>query len=299
MKSRICFIVAVLMALVLTVSVFAADGTASTTERKNSTSTTNALGDIGGNLDGAGDQLESLAGNLNDAISEAGGVSGVKDKTSGILGNLVSRVSGRLDGIGDNDEDLSVAAPIDTYGSVYGYDYTQYATASYTPGTLAVPTTTEENVDGEYENKSVFDEPTAVVNTDSNKESVQWVQWYLNKLGYELSDDGISGKFDSQTLRGVRLFQASEGLDVTGEVNEATRKLMKKAYLEKLAKETTEPTTEKTTEPTTAEAADNDSSGVDVYKVLFFVLIAVVLVGGGAAGVFYYNKKLKNKGQKG
>ena len=54
---------------------------------------------------------------------------------------------------------------------------------------------------------------------------VKWLQWYLNKFGYNLSVDGIFGK---KTLTAVKDFQKSHGLVIDGLVGKLTKAELKK-----------------------------------------------------------------------
>jgi len=68
-----------------------------------------------------------------------------------------------------------------------------------------------------------YTEPTEVVRMGSMGSGVGWVQWHLDKLGYDLGKWGIDEDAGEYTDKAIRAFQAAHGLEVDGIVGPITK----------------------------------------------------------------------------
>jgi len=76
-----------------------------------------------------------------------------------------------------------------------------------------------------YKTKEVnpYAEPTKDLKKGSRGTGVKWIQWYLDKYGYDLGKYGIDGDFGTLTLKAVKAFQKANKLTVDGIVGKLTR----------------------------------------------------------------------------
>ena len=75
-----------------------------------------------------------------------------------------------------------------------------------------------------------FPEPKILIRKGSaSKSGVKWVQWHLNRLGYDLGRWGIDGDFGTMTDAAVRAFQKAQQIEVDGVVGKITRGKFKTA----------------------------------------------------------------------
>ena len=73
-----------------------------------------------------------------------------------------------------------------------------------------------------------YKEPTRTIKINCKGDDVKWVQWHLNRLGYDIGRFGIDGVFGNSTLYAVKVYQNTCGLKVDGIVGPATRNSLKK-----------------------------------------------------------------------
>lgn len=69
-----------------------------------------------------------------------------------------------------------------------------------------------------------YAEPTAILVKSVQGTGVKWLQWHLNKLGFNLAVDGI---FSSATKFALKTFQKEHGLTADGIVDGKTRSALK------------------------------------------------------------------------
>jgi len=69
-------------------------------------------------------------------------------------------------------------------------------------------------------NNNPFQKPKSTIRQGSNRQSVKWLQWQLNNLGYPLVVDGVWGP---RTNAAVLAFQQQHGLLVDGLVGPKTK----------------------------------------------------------------------------
>ncbi len=68
-----------------------------------------------------------------------------------------------------------------------------------------------------------YAEPTALLQKGSRGDGVKWVQWELERRGYDLGSGGVDGIFGDKTDAGVRAVQTAAGIQVDGIVGPDTR----------------------------------------------------------------------------
>ena len=75
-----------------------------------------------------------------------------------------------------------------------------------------------------------YGEPSVLIRMSStSKSGVKWVQWHLNRLGYDLGRWGVDGDFGAMTDAAVRAFQKAQKIEVDGRVGKITRGKFKTA----------------------------------------------------------------------
>lgn len=74
------------------------------------------------------------------------------------------------------------------------------------------------------EPENPYPEPTILIRKGvKSVPGVKWVQWHLNRLGYDLGRWGIDGDFGAMTDAAVRAFQKAQKIEVDGVVGKITR----------------------------------------------------------------------------
>ena len=68
-----------------------------------------------------------------------------------------------------------------------------------------------------------YRKPTQVIYLNDWGDGIKWVQWHLERKGYDIGASGIDGQYGSGTQAAVKRFQADHGLTVDGIVGEKTR----------------------------------------------------------------------------
>ena len=68
-----------------------------------------------------------------------------------------------------------------------------------------------------------YAEPTALLKKGSRGDGVKWVQWELERRGYDLGSGGVDGIFGDKTDAGVRAVQRAAEIKVDGIVGPDTR----------------------------------------------------------------------------
>ena len=68
-----------------------------------------------------------------------------------------------------------------------------------------------------------YRKPTQVIYLGDWGDGIKWVQWHLERKGYDIGASGIDGQYGSGTQAAVKRFQADHGLTVDGIVGEKTR----------------------------------------------------------------------------
>lgn len=72
-----------------------------------------------------------------------------------------------------------------------------------------------------------YTEPTRTIKRGCKGNGVKWVQWHLNRLGYDLGKSGIDGDCGPTTVASIKSFQEQVGITVDGLCGNNTRKYLK------------------------------------------------------------------------
>ena len=68
-----------------------------------------------------------------------------------------------------------------------------------------------------------YRKPTQVIYLGDWGDGIKWVQWHLQRKGYNIGASGIDGQYGAGTQAAVKQFQRNHGLSVDGIVGEKTR----------------------------------------------------------------------------
>lgn len=71
-----------------------------------------------------------------------------------------------------------------------------------------------------------YRKPTQVIYLGDWGDGIKWVQWHLQRKGYDIGSSGIDGQYGSGTQAAVKRFQQAEGLTVDGIVGPKTREAL-------------------------------------------------------------------------
>lgn len=69
---------------------------------------------------------------------------------------------------------------------------------------------------GMKKTENPYTEPVRIIKKGCKGNSVKWVQWHLNRLGYELGSCGIDGDCGNATVTAIKLFQKACNIKVDG-----------------------------------------------------------------------------------
>lgn len=75
--------------------------------------------------------------------------------------------------------------------------------------------------------KCPYSEPTYYVQLGTIGNGAKWVQWHLNRLGYDIGKTGVDGIVGTKTLAAIKAFQKAKKIAVDGIVGPVTRAKIK------------------------------------------------------------------------
>lgn len=235
------------------------------------------LSDIGGDIisNVGGDiGLGGQGGGIGDLIGDAGGMIG------GILGG--NGGSGGVGGLGGNTGETY--PPQNTTG---GYiTIVPAATDYYTipDPNLTVSATDSANV-GETVDFAVdvnpYTKPTGELKGGDTGDGVKWIQWMFIYTRYGLSDNGITGVFDEDTMAVVKKLQKESGMVVDGIVDDEVISKIEYLYYQAIYSEpaTFAPATyEAKQTPYTVEVEEDNSTAIILILISVVWILAIVLI---------------------
>ncbi len=284
-------------------------GNIDTYAAKETTSTTQSLGDfvadkvegatvLGDVVADASDVLGGLGGSFGDSFG------GIGDALGGIgdaLGGLINDANG---GSGNNsgsssdsptyDVNKETMAPIDIVPAVSGFE----------PISSTKPTETEtspnlnETVDFAAE-KNPYKRPDGDLKGGDEGEGVKWMQWIFIYTRYGLKDDGITGVFDEDTVAVVKKLQKENGLITDGIVTDEVADKIELLYF-RATLSSTLPASETQTEAEITAPASADTGNENGNAGILVLVVIVALVWLAAIGfiiAFIIIKKKKTSGK--
>ena len=90
-----------------------------------------------------------------------------------------------------------------------------------------VGTNTRKALRGELQKaQNPYRKPTQVIYLGDWGDGIKWVQWHLQRKGYNIGASGIDGQYGSGTQAAVKQFQRASGLTVDGIVGPKTREAL-------------------------------------------------------------------------
>ncbi len=279
---------------------------------KQTTETTQSLGDF------VGDKVENvtilgdIVGDASDVIGDLGGslggglgnLGGLGDAIGGIgdaLGGLIQDANGGSSnngGSGNNSPTYNVnsetMAPIDIVPAVSNYN--PVIPSSSVPASTA--STVNETVDFSA-TKNPYKKPDGDLKGGATGDGVKWMQWIFIYTRYGLKDNGITGVFDEDTVAVVKKLQKENGLVTDGIVNDEVKDKIELLYFQ--ATYSTSSPAEETTASTTLPVVQNVSENKDDnagFIVLAIIVAVVWLIAIGFIVAFFIIKKKKKSGKK-
>ncbi len=338
MKKKITALCSVIVALSVCLTIFCVNGTEKTDVitatakvyyAEKQESTTNIGGGIGNILGGVAESLgvdpsglgDSLGHSVSDAVENFGDtvgsfgdvVGGMGDAFGGVgdvLGGLGGNLGGLLGGVfGDTTQQTTVAPP-QTTSDLPGLIIPVPAATTTTTSATTEPTietteseTTEVDIaEGETVDYAVtsnpYKKPTDTYSAGDEGEGIKWIQWIFIYTDYGLSDDGITGILDEDTIAIVKKLQHENNLTVDGNITEEVIKAAEVLYYQSILGDGAS-AIEVASQATTGEGVSNSSGESQDGNDIPVALLVIVLVIGwlfaiGSIVLLFIFKKKKN-----
>ncbi len=290
-------------------------GNIDTYAAKETTSTTQSLGDfvadkvegatvLGDVVADASDALGGLGGSLGGFGDSFGGISDALGGIGDALGGLINDAnSGSGNNGGSNsdsptyDVNKETMAPIDIVPAVSGFE----PVSSTKPAETETSPNLNETVDFAAE-KNPYKRPDGDLRGGDEGEGVKWMQWIFIYTRYGLKDDGITGVFDEDTVAVVKKLQKENGLTpdgiVTDEVADKIELLYFQATLSSTAPASETQSEAETTAPVSVDTgSENNNAGILVLVVIV-ALVWLAAIGFIIAFIIIKKKKTPGKAKK-
>ncbi len=313
-----CLIVALSMCSAISLTkakIYETDVTTATAKvhyaENNETTGNGSLGDIVGDVVGGigdGSGLGDSLGNLGD-----GSLGDIGSGSSGGLGDAIGGIGDSIGGIGDSLGDVfggllggsgekTTAAPAQTTAADIGLIIPVPAATQNTTEATEKKTTEESKVEGETVDYAAtsnpYSKPTGTYSAGDEDEAIKWIQWIFIYTHYGLSDDGITGILDEDTVAIVKKLQHENGLNVDGNITEDVIKAAEILYYQKILGDDVsaiEVSSEGTTAPgvsyESVESEKDNENDVPVALLIVVLVIVWMLAIGGIVLLFVFKKK--------
>ncbi len=276
-----------------------------------SAGTTSLEGFVSEKVDGFGDGAGDIVGDVSDIAGSLGGVGdgflgGIGDSLGG-LGDSLSGLLGSLGNSGGNAEQTTAQKTTESNT----YEVEKNTIGYITPVPYASESSTAENKKEEATVNATVDfsatqnpykKPSGELKGGDEGDGVRWMQWIFIYTRYGLKDDGITGKFDEDTVAVVKKLQKEKGLEVDGIVDSEVIAQIELLYFEAVygSTSTTLPLASaevSTTIPAynTPATGDNTSVLAGGGTVLTIALALIWLIAIGLIVVLFLIKKKKKK----
>ena len=264
------------------------------------------LGDILGGVDTSG--LGDTVGGFGDILGGIGdSFGGVGDALGGAMGGAGEALGGILGGVGNIGGDSGTAST--TVGSTVTVTTTSADIGLIIPvpaatQTTEAETTTEATTAGETVDYAAtsnpYTKPTDTFSAGDEDETIKWLQWIFIYTGYGLSDNGITGVLDEDTVAIVKKLQKENKLTVDGNITEDVIKAAEVLYYQSILGgdvSAIEVSSDATTGESVSSPAVGEEKSNSVPGILLIVILVIlwVFVIGGIIVLFVVKKNKKKK----
>ncbi len=280
---------------------------ASDTKESTETTTKNSI------LDDISNENENIDDFIGDKFDNASNVAGI----FGDLGNMGGDILGGMD-FGDagnilgglfggtpqttasqdsgNVVTTASTEPVNTVAPVYAATQQHQQVVVVTNPSVATTTKNANQLETvDFAATAVpYQKPATEIKGGDKGEGVKWMQWIFIYSQYGLSDDGITGVYDKDTIAVVKKLQKAKGMPVDGVVTKEVIEEIEKLYLASLGTVTVATTPAPSVAVTVPVVEKEEES--PIAKVIFvFVVILWALVIAFIVTVIVIKKKAKKK----
>lgn len=266
-----------------------------------------AVSGIGsGAMDAFGDIVSGIgSGNGGGSGSSGGLLDGFGD----IVGGIGSGSSGGLlDGFGDIIGGIIGSDNKDTSSTTYDIGYIDPVPAAtqnilVTQPQVQIPVETETEKTGETGEtvdyaltENPYSKPESDFVAGDEDESIKWIQWIFIYTGYGLSDNGITGILDEDTVAVVKKLQREKNLTVDGNINAEVVSAAELLFLEyTVGVPSTQPSEATQMQQTTTESQNDNGNKNAVIMIVVIILSVIWIVAISAILVLFILKRKKQK----
>lgn len=256
------------------------------------------------------DKADEIAGGVENAVTGSIGnsIGGVVEKVTDAFGNIVNGGSSGgsiLDGIGNgsiigglgdlisgiggnnNGGNLATEGTTANIASITPVPAaTQYVTVVVTEkvivtvdNSVAVSSTESDQYDANVL-YNPYTKPTKNFVAGDSDESIKWLQWIFVHTGYGLSEDGITGVLDDNTVALIKKLQTENGLESNGNINEDVLNIAEVMYYQYSLgqSETAQSTTQAPYSTEVNEETDSTSNKEAIVSLISIIAIALVWI---------------------
>lgn len=261
------------------------------------------LGDVLGGVDTGG--LGDTVGGFGDVLGGVGdSLGGIGDAFGGIIDGAGSALGGVLGGLGGNSGTTAATVATTTPVLTTSADLGLIIPVPAATQTTEAETTTEATTLGETVDYAAtsnpYTKPTDTFSVGDEDETIKWLQWIFIYTGYGLSDNGITGVLDEDTVAVVKKLQKENKLTVDGNITEDVIKAAEVLYYQSILGGDVS-AIEVSSDATTVESVSNPAEGeeksnsVPVVILIIILVVIWVFVIGGIIILFVAKKKKKKK----
>ncbi len=264
-----------------------------------------AVSGIGsGAMDAFGDIVSGIgSGNASGSGSAGGLLEGFGDVVGGIGSG--GSGGGLLDGFGDIISGIIGSGNKDTSSTTYDIGYIDPVPAATqdvfgTQPQVQIPVETETEKVGETVDYALTENPYSKPESDfvagDEDESIKWIQWIFIYTRYGLSDNGITGVLDEDTVAVVKKLQQEKGLTIDGNINAdvvAAAELLFYEYT--VGVPSTQPSEVTQMQQTTTENQNEDGNKNAIIMIVVIILSVIWIVAISAILVLFIMKRKKQR----
>ncbi|MGN0527339.1 MAG: peptidoglycan-binding domain-containing protein [Acutalibacteraceae bacterium] len=259
-------------------------------------------GNIGNSIGGVVEKVTDAFGNIINGGGQGGSIlDGIgSGSILGGLGDLIGSIGGNNSG--GNLATEGTTANISSITPVPAA--TQYVTVIVTEKVIVtVDNTAASSTDADAYDANVlynpYTKPTKDFVAGDSDESIKWLQWIFVHTGYGLSEDGITGVLDDNTVELIKKLQTENGLEPNGNINEDVLNVAEVMYYQySLGQNQAESTTLAPNGTEVNEEADSANSKQAVVSLISIIAIVLVWIAVVVVILIIFIKRKKGKNKK-